>query len=72
MKSHFIFRIKSSWKNDILMDFSHHKDMKVMNILDEIDLSIALTMMTEPRTLVMKDITWTNNDTSTVLTIMTE
>ena len=54
------------------MDFSHHKDMKVMNILNEIDLSIALTMMTEPRTLVMKNITWTNNDTSTVLTIMTE
>ena len=46
--------------------------MKVMNILDEIDFSIALTMMTESRTLVMKDITWTNNDTSTVLTIMTE
>ena len=46
--------------------------MKVMNILDEIDLSIALTMMTEPRTLVMKNITWTNNDTSTVPTIMTE
>ena len=46
--------------------------MKVMNILDEIDFSIALTMMTEPRTLVMKDITRTNNDTSTVLTIMTE
>ena len=68
----FIFRIKSSWKNDILMDFSHHKDMKVMNILDEIDLSIALTMMTEPRTLVMKGVTWTNNDTSTVLTITTE
>ena len=46
--------------------------MKVMNILDEMNLSIALTMMTEPGTLVMKDITWTNNDTSTVLTIMTE